>query len=60
MDNAKEVIDKKGARHWAESLGRPLSTIRSWRDRGIPARVIVDDKTAAGKLKRAGYVRGGG
>lgn len=59
MDNAKEVIDKKGARFWSEALGRPLSTVRSWRDRGIPARVLLDDTAAVRALKRAGYKRGG-
>lgn len=59
MDNAKEVIDKKGARFWSEVLGKPLSTVRSWRDRGIPRHVLMDETAAARALKRAGYRRGG-
>ena len=58
MDNAKEVIDKKGARFWSEVLGKPLSTVRSWRDRGIPAHVIADNERLVRALKRAGYRRG--
>ncbi len=59
MDNAKQVIDKMGkARAVAERFGRPVSTVRSWRDRGIPAHVIADDQRLARALKRAGYKRG--
>lgn len=58
MDNAKQVIDKLGkARAVADKFGIPISTVRSWRDRGVPAHVIADDSRLARALKRAGYER---
>jgi len=60
MDNAKDVIDALGkARAVADKLDIPVSTVRSWRDRGIPAHVLLDNKKLARLLKRAGYERTG-
>lgn len=54
----KEAIDKMGgAPVVAKRYGYSNSRVCNWTRRGIPSRVLLDDKRLARALKAAGYLR---
>lgn len=56
--DAKAVITKMGkSGEVSRRYGYKQSTVANWSRRGIPAKVLMDDKRLARALKRAGYKR---